>query len=155
MLRYNYGMSWSRVGEKGYKDIMRLSCCLFTCILTLGCAKATSPLLIDMEMEGTEIATVLNGVERSEVELQQFFEELIEQFGPLAEPVIIRPDDEVPLPAVLGITLRLKDSGVEEIQIFSSHPDGEGYWIKLILDLATITKEPPMQPPPFVPESDR
>ena len=113
-----------------------------TVLSITGCARASSPLIIDIStVDGKAICT-LNSVSKTPDEIGLWFVDTVKLFGPNVGGVIIRPDNRTTFATVLDIALRLKSAGITNIDIPSGLPDAKkGEWGRLILSTTTISRE--------------
>lgn len=113
-----------------------------TVLFAAGCARATSPLLIDIATTENGTTYTLNGVSKTPDELGRWFVEFIKEFGPIGDNTVLRPDDRTTFSTVLDIALRLKAAGVTRIQVVSGFTNAtNNEWGVLLIDPSAISRQ--------------
>jgi hypothetical protein len=113
-----------------------------TVLFAAGCARATSPLLIDITTTDSGTTYTLNSVSKTPDELGRWFVDCIKQFGPIMDNTVIRPDNRTTFATVLDIALRLKAAGVTRLQVVSGLPTAtKDEWGELLIPPAAINKQ--------------
>ncbi|HEY5894807.1 MAG TPA: biopolymer transporter ExbD [Chthoniobacterales bacterium] len=95
---------------------------LLAIMLTI-CARARSPLLVDITTTDSGSSITFNAVPKTPDELEMYLRETVNSWGD-HETIIVRPDDKTSFKVVFDILRRLKAAGVKRFEVQA----GGGQW---------------------------
>lgn len=109
-------------------------CVLFA--LLASCAKATTPIVVDVSSKDGSDTYTLNTRPISKNELQTWMRETIELFG-AKDYIIVRPDSSTTIASLFELLQTLAGAGVKHIEILVSSDDDGKMWISRYITLSS------------------
>ena len=103
-----------------------------------GCARASSPIILDIATSDGQTRYYINGQKKSGDEAEAWFRAATEAFG--SELIYVRPDDKTPFQTIFDALQRMKRAGVVKFHLVAT--DASGTQLSLVSTTASIQPEP-------------
>jgi biopolymer transport protein ExbD len=92
---------------------------LFAMALT-SFSRANSVIIIDITTTDAATTYAVNNQQKTPIEIEAWFREVIKQFGAGGDPIIVRPDKRTSFSTVYDILRRLKTAGVKSFEVIDA-----------------------------------
>jgi len=116
--------------------ILRLLAFCIILPLLANCAKATSPIIVDVTSKDSNVTYALNTRPVNKDELQTWMRETIERFGAM-DPIIVRPDSNTSITSLFELLQTLAHAGVKHIEILVSADDDGKTWVSRYISVSS------------------